>query len=42
MMDCPIITLETSSGVISIRQERLSAEEYIEFLARTDLGSQYP
>lgn len=27
---------------ISIRQERLSAEEYIEFLARTDLGSQYP
>jgi len=27
---------------IKIKQERLSAEEYIEFLKRTDLGSQYP
>ena len=27
---------------IVIRQERVSAEEYIAFLARTDLGSQYP
>lgn len=27
---------------IEIKQERLSAEEYIEFLKRTDLGSQYP
>lgn len=27
---------------ITIREERLSAEEYIEFLKRTDLGSQYP
>lgn len=27
---------------IQIKQERLSAEEYIEFLKRTDLGSQYP
>lgn len=27
---------------ISIAQERLSAEEYIDFLKRTDLGSQYP
>lgn len=27
---------------IAIKQERLSAEEYIEFLKRTDLGSQYP
>ena len=27
---------------IRIREERLSAEEYIEFLKRTDLGSQYP
>ena len=25
-----------------IRQERITAEEYIRFLARTDLGSQYP
>ena len=27
---------------ISIRSERVSAEEYISFLKRTDLGSQYP
>lgn len=27
---------------IKIESERLSAEEYIEFLKRTDLGSQYP
>lgn len=27
---------------IKILEERLSAEEYIEFLKRTDLGSQYP
>lgn len=27
---------------ISILQERISAEEYIDFLKRTDLGSQYP
>ena len=27
---------------ITIREERISAEEYIEFLKRTDLGSQYP
>lgn len=26
----------------TIQEERLSAEEYIEFLKRTDLGSQYP
>ena len=26
----------------SIKEERLTAEEYIEFLKRTDLGSQYP
>lgn len=24
------------------KEERLSAEEYIDFLKRTDLGSQYP
>ncbi len=27
---------------IVIQEERLSAEEYIDFLKRTDLGSQYP
>ena len=27
---------------ISIREERLSPDEYIDFLKRTDLGSQYP
>ena len=27
---------------IMISEERISAEEYIEFLKRTDLGSQYP
>ena len=27
---------------ITIREERISAEEYIEFLKRSDLGSQYP
>lgn len=27
---------------IKILEERISAEEYIEFLKRTDLGSQYP
>ena len=27
---------------IEIKEERISAEEYIAFLKRTDLGSQYP
>ncbi len=27
---------------VTIREERLTAEEYIDFLRRTDLGSQYP
>ena len=27
---------------IKIQEERISAEEYIDFLKRTDLGSQYP
>ena len=30
------------NDTITIREERLSAEEYISFLKRTDLGSQYP
>lgn len=28
--------------MIAFKEERVSAEEYIEFLMRTDLGSQYP
>ena len=28
--------------MIDIQSERLTADEYIDFLARTDLGSQYP
>ena len=27
---------------IRITEERITAEEYIDFLKRTDLGSQYP
>ena len=27
---------------INYREERLTADEYIDFLKRTDLGSQYP
>ena len=27
---------------ITIRSERITAEEYVEFLSRSDLGSQYP
>ena len=30
------------SEKIEIREERITAEEYINFLKRTDLGSQYP
>lgn len=30
------------SEKLTIREERLSPEEYIDFLKRTDLGSQYP
>ncbi|MBQ2603431.1 MAG: GNAT family N-acetyltransferase [Acutalibacteraceae bacterium] len=29
-------------STIIIREERISVEEYIDFLKRTDLGSQYP
>ena len=32
--------MNTSNYTIS--EERISAKEYIEFLKRTDLGSQYP
>ena len=28
--------------IMTIKEERLTAEEYIDFLKRTDLGSQYP
>lgn len=30
------------SEKIEIKEERISAQEYIDFLKRTDLGSQYP
>ena len=30
------------SEKIEIKEERISAEEYMDFLKRTDLGSQYP
>lgn len=30
------------NGKVRIFEERISAEEYIDFLKRTDLGSQYP
>ena len=30
------------SNKVQISEERISAEEYIDFLKRTDLGSQYP
>lgn len=30
------------SNKIAIIEERLSAEEFTDFLKRTDLGSQYP
>ena len=29
-------------GKVTIREERISSAEYVEFLKRTDLGSQYP
>ena len=36
-------TVKTQKGeIITIGEERVSAGEYIDFLKRTDLGSQYP
>ena len=29
-------------GNVKIKEERISTDEYIDFLKRTDLGSQYP
>ena len=34
--------LKEHTPAITIREERITAEEYIDFLKRTDLGSQYP
>ena len=34
--------LKDHKPAITIREERITAEEYISFLRRTDLGSQYP
>ena len=36
------IDLNMEKRNITIREERISAEEYIDFFKRTDLGSQYP
>lgn len=33
---------ENSLETITVQKERVTAEEYIDFLKRTDLGSQYP
>ena len=33
---------EMEKEPVTIREERVSAEEYVDFLKRTDLGSQYP
>ena len=30
------------ASAVVIREERIAAEEYVDFLRRTDLGSQYP
>ena len=34
--------LQQANPTVTIREERVSAAEYIEFLKTTDLGSQYP
>lgn len=34
--------MEGKTGMYEIKSERLSPREYIDFLKRTDLGSQYP
>lgn len=44
-MENKIIIAETEclmNEKIEIKEERITAEEYIDFLKRTDLGSQYP
>lgn len=35
-------TLSTKKGTVTIVRRKITAEEYIEFLTRTDLGAQYP
>lgn len=35
-------TVRENQAMIEYREEKLSADAYIEFLKRTDLGSQYP
>ncbi|SHJ06965.1 hypothetical protein [Pseudobutyrivibrio xylanivorans] len=41
-MNSNISKLSNQEADIHIKEERISAEEYIEFIKRTDLGSQYP
>jgi len=42
VMNCSPVRNGATAEMIEIKEERISAEEYIEFLKRTDLGSQYP
>jgi ribosomal protein S18 acetylase RimI-like enzyme len=37
-----IEVLTTKKGSVYLFEERVSADEYIEYLSRTDLGKQYP
>ena len=34
--------LKDHKPILTVREERITAEEYVDFLKRTDLGSQYP
>lgn len=42
MKETILSTLHTRNGDVRIVNRRISAHDYIEFLTRTDLGSQYP
>lgn len=42
MKETILSTLHTRHGDVRIVNRRISAHDYIEFLTRTDLGSQYP
>ena len=42
MDNSPIFQLSTNLGIVNIFSKHISANEYIEFLSRTDLGKQYP
>lgn len=42
MTGLTVSEMKTVKGTITIQKKRVSSAEYIEFLTRTDLGSQYP